>query len=100
MAPNAAAATVPIAYSTVDIPVSSTTSTADRFRIPRIILCNMAFPFFLEHHSQQAGAEDIAGHPRHHRQHTEADERRQETDAERSGDDHPGTFGGRVGRAG
>src|SRR6478752_10854615 len=100
MAPKAAAATVPIAYSTVDIPVSSATRTAVLCRRRRIILCNMAFPFSMVHRSQQAGGEDIAGQARHHRHHTEADERRQETDAQWPGDDHPGAFSRRVGRAG
>ena len=40
MAPNAAAATVPIAYSTVDIPVSSVTTTVNFCRMSRIAFCN------------------------------------------------------------
>src|SRR5690349_7748131 len=45
IAPNAAAAMVPMAYSTVLIPDSSTTASMSRARISRIMLPTIMFPF-------------------------------------------------------
>src|SRR5689334_6477835 len=44
IAPNAAAAIVPMAYSTVDIPVSSTSNSTIRAFISRILFVTITFP--------------------------------------------------------
>ena len=52
----------------------------------------------LRHCSQQTRLQNITGQPGHHRNDAQADERRQEAQSERSGDQHPGPLGGRGGR--
>src|SRR3954464_9264426 len=94
MAPNAAAAMVPIAYSTVDIPSSSTTNNVRRAHSARIVFRTIMVPLISHRPSQNSRPQHVAGQPGDHGDDAQTHERRQIAEAQRPCDQHGGPLRG------